>query len=451
MISTRQLLMTRVVLLIAVLATACFGGGIYWSSANTPLPTDHVSSTRQLTTVDEGWTTLFGPRHDSISREANIRREWPTTGPPIHWRTTIGSGYSSPVAIDDLVYILHRVGDEEIVEAFHIETGESVWRHAYPTKYHCQFSYSHGPYATPAIDGPHLYTYGAEGVLHCLDRRTGSVVWRRKLNADYEVPEGLFGASSSPLVEGDRVILSIGGVKHGAGIIAVDKYTGETRWKCVDDRAGYATARAATIHGRRMVFAMTESYFVAVDPTDGKVHWQIPFRSKSPDACNAVSPLVVDDLVLVTTGPGPGSLCVRVLPDGSYQEVWSDRRVLDSTWNNLVHVDGHVYGFSSKRLRAGLRCVELATGKLKWSHESELERGASLAVGDRLIVLGEYGHLAAVELSPQRARVASITAEPLLGRPCYSAPALHRGLLFLRNEGNLLALELRAANAEANR
>lgn len=125
MISTRQLLMTRVVLLIAVLATACFGGGIYWSSASTPLPTDHVSSTRQLTTVDEGWTTLFGPRHDSISREGNIRREWPTTGPPIHWRTTIGSGYSSPVAIDDLVYILHRVDDEEIVEAFHIETGAS--------------------------------------------------------------------------------------------------------------------------------------------------------------------------------------------------------------------------------------------------------------------------------------------------------------------------------------
>lgn len=396
----------------------------------------------------EGWTTLFGPRHDSTSREAGVRTAWPTSGPPLLWRVKIGTGYSSPVAFDDHVYLLHRVGDEERVEAFHIETGESVWRHAYPTAYRCKFDYSHGPYATPAIDGEQIYTYGAEGVLHCLARASGKVVWSRTLNRDYQVPEGLFGASSSPLVESDRVILSIGGSQSEAAIVAIDKQTGETLWTCIKDGAGYATARAATIHGRRMVFTMTESFFVALDPRDGRVFWQIPFRSKSPDACNATSPLVVGDLALATTGPGPGSLCVRVLPDASYETVWSDRRVLDSTWNTLLHLDDHVYGFSSKRLRAGLRCVELATGKLRWNHESELERGAMLAVDGHLIVLGEYGHLAAVKLTPQAPQVVAQTAEPLLERPCYSAPALHRGILFLRNEQELLALDLRAANAE---
>ncbi|MBL8828942.1 MAG: PQQ-like beta-propeller repeat protein [Planctomycetaceae bacterium] len=409
------------------------------------------SSVAELSTEPErleGWTTLFGPRHDSISREKHVRTSWPASGPPILWRVAIGTGYSSPVAMDDHVYLLHRSGDEELVEAFHIETGASVWRQAYPTAYHCKFDYSHGPYATPAIDGEHIYTYGAEGVLHCLARTSGQVVWSRTLNRDYEVPEGLFGASSSPLVEGDRVILSIGGGAREAAIVAVDKRTGETLWTCIKDGAGYATARAATIHGRRLVFAMTESYFVALDPSDGRVYWQIPFRSKSPDACNATSPLVVGDLALATTGPGPGSLCVRVLPDGSHETVWSDRRVLDSTWNTLVHLDGHVYGFSSKRLRAGLRCVELATGQLRWSHESELERGAMLAVDGHLLVLGEFGHLASLALSPQAAKVVAQTAEPLLERPCYSAPALHRGILFVRNERELLALDLRAANAE---
>lgn len=394
--------------------------------------------------IDEGWPTLFGPRHDCISRETGIVTAWPATGPQVRWRTTVGAGYSSPVAMGDLVYVLHRIGDEEVVEAFDIESGQPRWRHIYPTAYACRFAYSHGPYSTPTIDGEYVYTYGAEGVLHCLDRETGKEIWSRSLNREYEVPEGLFGASCSPLVEGGRLIINIGAEDRGAGIVALDKRTGKTVWTAVEDGAGYATARAATIYGRRHIFSLTDEFLVSLDPADGKVHWQIPFKSKSPDACNATSPLVVDDLVLVTTGPGYGSLCLRILPDGSFAEIWRDRKVLDSTWNNLVHADGYVYGFSSKRLRASLRCIELATGKLMWNQESDLERGAMLAVGGRLLILGEQGHLGVVELRPDRASVVSITEQPLLERPCYSAPALHRGLLFLRNEGNLVCYDLRA-------
>lgn len=429
------MLVAAVLITVTRLAT---GPNVDASSAMPESASDEFS-----TSVEEGWPSLFGPRGDSISRERHVAAEWPASGPAPLWSVPIGTGYSSPIALENLVYAFHRQGDEEIVEAFDIVTGASVWRFVYPTSYRCPYDYSHGPYSTPTIDGPHLFAYGAEGKLHCLDRLTGKLVWQRWLNQDYETPPGLFAAACSPLFVDDQVILNVGGGKKLAGIVAVDRANGETLWTATNHGAGYATPRAATIHGRKFVFCITDEYLVALDPEDGRVFWEIPFRSKSPDACNATSPLVVDDLVLITTGPGYGSLCLRILPDATYQEVWRDRRVLDSTWNNLVHHQGYVYGFSSKRIRSALRCVELASGKLMWSHESELERGASLAVGGRLIVLGEHGHLGSFALSPQRGQVHAMTAEPILKRPCYSAPALHRGRLIVRNEQSLLCLDLR--------
>ena len=394
--------------------------------------------------VDEGWPTLFGPHQDSISREGAVRVDWPATGPRLAWRCDVGSGYSAPVALDGLVVLFDRQQNEEVLTGLDLETGQARWRFAYPTGYQCRYQYSSGPYSTPVLDEQHVYAMGAEGRFHCLLRATGQLVWSRHLHAEFDVDEGLFGAGASPLVDQGRIILNLGGARRGAGIVALDAQTGDTLWQATSERASYATPRAATIHGQRLIFALTDEQFVALEAETGRVLWQTPFKSKAPDSCNATSPLVVGDRVLVTTGPGWGALCLRVLPDGRYEELWRDRRVLDSTWSNLIHVDGYVYGFSSKRVRASLRCVELETGKLAWSHESALERGTLLGVGRRLIGWGEHGHLAAVDVDPRRCVVRAMTDEPLLATPCYSAPALHRGRLLVRNERQLACFDLRS-------
>jgi hypothetical protein len=185
---------------------------------------------------------------------------------------------------------------------------------------------------------------------------------------------------------------------------------------------------------------------VALDPQDGSVFWSIEQRPKAPDSLNATSPVVSGDRVLMVTGPGPGALCVRVLPGGGYEEMWRDRRVLDSQFNPLVCTGGYIYGYTSSRHGgAVLRCVEVATGRMCWEWDSPLDRGTMLAADGKLILLGEHGHLAAVALDPHQARVVAPLIEPILAAPCYSTPALHRGRLYVRNEAALLALDLRAA------
>ena len=150
------------------------------------------------------------------------------------------------------------------------------------------------------------------------------------------------------------------------------------------------------------------------------------------------------DLVLITAGPGAGSVCLRILPDGNYEELWRDRRVLDSQYNNLVCIDGFVYGYPSKwNGGAKFRCLELATGDLQWKWPAIIDRGSSLAVDGRFILLGETGHLATLKIDPAEPRPMSMTAEPIIDGPCYTQPALHRGLLYLRSEQKLLCLNLR--------
>jgi outer membrane protein assembly factor BamB len=346
--------------------------------------------------------------------------------------------------LGERLILLHRVGDDEVIECLDPETGRPRWEFRYPTHYQCRYRYSSGPYSTPVIDAQRVYAVGAEGVLHCLRADNGELIWRRNLSEEYAVAEGLFGVGSSPLLEDGKLIFNLGAADRDAGIIALDAATGRTLWTATDHHAGYATPIAATIHGRRLLFVVTCEGLVALDPADGRVLWQLDHQPQAPDSVNATSPIVQGDLVLMVTGPGPGSLCLRVKPDGGCHEQWRDRRVLDSQFNPLAALGGYVFGFTSSRQGgASLRCVELATGRLCWSWDSQLDRGTLLAADGKLILLGEHGHLAALAADPRQPRLLSMTPEPLLAAPCYSAPALFRGRLYLRNERTLLCLDLR--------
>ncbi|MEQ8787378.1 MAG: PQQ-like beta-propeller repeat protein [Pirellulaceae bacterium] len=403
-----------------------------------------VAPTAVPTADPPGWPNLFGPQHNSVSSEGGLSVAWTSAGPPRVWSREIGTGYSAPVALGERLIVLHRLGDEEVVECFDPETGDSRWQHRYPTSYQCKYRYSNGPYSTPIIDDEFVFAVGAEGALRCLNAADGQLVWRRDLSDEYQLEEGLFGVGSTPLLEGDRLIFNVGAYKDDAGVIALDRRTGATLWTATDHRAGYATPIAATIHGRRYVFVVTYEGLVALDPRDGRVFWSIDQRPMSPDSLNATSPAVWGDLVLMVTGPGPGALCLRVSPDGGYEEVWRDRRVLDSQFNPLVCTDGYLFGYTSSRQGGAVfRCVQAATGRMCWEWESVLDRGTVLAADGKLILLGEQGHLAALAATPREARPLSPIVEPLLSGPCYSAPALHRGRLILRNEGTLLSLDLR--------
>src|SRR5688500_5935068 len=183
-----------------------------------------------LTAAAADWPEFLGPNRDNTSPEMGLLEKWPATGLPMAWERDIGTGYSAPSVRDGMLVLHHRVGDKERVEAMDAASGKPVWAYQYSTQFQDPFGYNNGPRCAPLLTAEHCYTFGAEGVLICLERKTGKLVWHRLTQQDFEVPEAFFGVGSSPVLEDGKLIVQMGG-QTNAAVVSFDAKTGKTLWE----------------------------------------------------------------------------------------------------------------------------------------------------------------------------------------------------------------------------
>jgi outer membrane protein assembly factor BamB len=428
--------------------------------------------------ANEDWPQFLGPRANGTSLETGLLDRWPTNGPPLLWEKQIGTGYSAPSVRGHRLVLHHRIGNEEIVEGLEAATGKPLWRYGYPSRYEDPYGYNNGPRCTPLLTVERCYTFGAEGKLLCLELETGRLVWQRDTAKDWEVPPAFFGVGSTPILEGDLLIVMVGG-QPNSGVVAFDAKTGSTAWESVgqqnwqgqpmlgwprertvvwkrwDKQASYATPVAATVNGQRQLFCLMRQGLVSLDPTNGAVQFSRWFRAQQEESVNAANPVVVDDLVFISTAYHKvGSLLLKVNPDNrGYKEVWRST-VLEIHWTTPIHHNGYLYAFSGRNEPdARFRCVELKTGKLMWDRDeswpphSERQpkvygRGSAIMADGKLIVLGEGGLLGLFKANPNKPEELARWQVPDLHYPCWAAPVLSRGKLYLRSEDRLICLAL---------
>ena len=387
----------------------------------------------------EDWPCFLGPRQDGTSRE-RISKTWPAAGPPRLWTRAVGNAYSAPVVARERLIVFHRVGNDEVLEALAAATGKPLWSFRYPTAYEDQYGYNNGPRASPAVDGDRVYAYGAEGKLTCLSFDTGRTLWQRPVNSEHRVPQAFFGAGSAPVVEGNLVLLNLGG-PDGAGIAAFDKLTGNTVWKATSDGASYSTPVVRTIQGKRLAIFFTAAGLVVLEAATGVERYRLPFRSRTYESVNAASPVVVDDVVFLSATYNTGAVALRLEP-GGLRTLWQSRDAMQNHWATSIHHDGILYGMDGRHeYGSNFRAIELATGRVRWTADQGLGRASFIMADGHLVALGERGELALIEVNPQKyvekARV------KVLEYPCWTPPVLSHGLLYLRNEKQLLCLDLR--------
>ncbi|MEM6365825.1 MAG: PQQ-binding-like beta-propeller repeat protein [Planctomycetota bacterium] len=396
------------------------------------------------------WPVLFGPNRDSFI-ESTINPVWSDLGPKLVWQVDVGTGYGSPVAAGGKVIFSDRLDDFERVHCYRIDDGKLLWQHRYAATAVCNFEYSDGPYSTPIIDvaNQRVFQVGGSGQMMCLDFDTGAVVWQRDLHSDYGVAADIFPVGASPVLDdkcgipGGQLMFNLGGVDQNASVIALEGRSGETRWQCLDHAPSYASPFVTRIDGQRYAFVLTGEGLASIDPDQGTADWHIPFRRRGDLTRNATSPMVVDNHVIACAS-GVGGLCVDVLPDRSFKQRWRQRRTLDSQYNTVISYDDHLFSFtSSGQGGAELRCVSVDTGEIVWRYPSVLRRGMGFATPLGMILLGERGHLAALETSTKSPNVISFTTEPLMTSPCYCSPAPHRGFLVLKDEQRVAVFDLR--------
>lgn len=424
------------------------------------------------------WPRLLGPDLNATSRETNLIERIPTNGPPVLWDKHAGTGYAAPSIADGRVVIFQRINDEEVTEAWEALTGKPLWKHTQPSRYRDPYGYNNGPRCAPLIDGKRVFTFGAEGLLTCIDFATGKQIWQRNTAKEFEVPEAFFGVGSAPLIEDGKLIVMVGGQPNST-VVAFDPATGRTLWESVGEKnwtgqpmigwpgertvewrnwektASYSSLIAATAGGKRVVYALTRQGLSVVNPVNGDVLFSRWFRSRVDDSVNAMTPLVHGDDVLISSAYyRSGSVLLHANAGGTnYTPVWAGLG-LEMHWSQPILVNGHLYGFSGRNEPdAMLRCVEYATGKVVWErserwppHSMEqpplFGRGSFILADGRLIALGEGGLLGMFRPTPERCEELGRWQVPSLKYPCWAGPVLSNGRLYLRGENRLVCVDL---------
>ncbi len=369
------------------------------------------------------WRTFLGPTHNAISTESPLLKEFAKTGPVKVWEVEKGDGYASPAIVGNRVVLFHRLKDQETVECLEAETGKRFWLTAYPTAYKDPYGWNGGPRCPPVSDGEFVYTFGAEGKLHCLKLTTGQVVWKRDIVKEFQKREEFFGIGATPLIEGDLLIVNVG-AEGGPCVVAFDKRTGKMVWGAGKKwGASYAspvpadlpfpqpTARAAGTHrsgeganaplpqpttraagtlrngegakgsaGRRRVFVFAGGVsrpatggLLCIDPANGKVDFSFPWRGRRYESVNASSPLIVGSQVFISECYGAGGALLNLMPDGTAKPAWTNN-VLSTHFMTAIHKDGYLYGIDGHGPQnAPIVCIELKTGKEMWRAEPEWE------------------------------------------------------------------------------
>jgi len=383
----------------------------------------------------DDWPCWRGPHHDGISRETGLPTSWPAGGPRVLWRTDLTGGYSSVVVAGGRVFTQAKDGKEDLVLCVDARTGKKLWEHRYPCDYARYPSldkrFLTGPKATPAVDGNRVYATGNTGLLQCLDVRTGTTVWERDLLklGQRSCPE--YGYCNSPLVAGDLLFVHPGGQK-GNSVAALNKKDGSVAWQALDDRIGWATPVLIQVGGRHQLVYFTGRGGVGVSPADGELLWR--FDWKTAFDINAATPIYSEGCLFLSSDYGNGGVLLRLKPKGDPEVVWKNR-AMENHFSTSVLYQGHLYGFSTDRLR----CVEFKTGKVKWDKVG-LGKGSLLVADGHLIVLGEQGTLVLAEATPKG--YAEKARCQVLDGTCWSVPALADGKLYVRNERQMLGLDL---------
>ena len=391
------------------------------------------------------WPDFLGPDRKSQSPETGLNTDWTSNPPPIVWQIELGSGYGTPAISRGRLVHFERYGNKDRLTCRESETGRELWNIEHPTNYSDLLNYNNGARCSPVIDGARVYSFSAEGILQCVGLEKGNLIWRIDTQKEFDVVQNFFGVGSTPLVWGDYLIVNVGGSPpggpeniyvvqgqvdgNGSGVVAFDKLTGKVVWQATDELASYSSPVSATLNGRPWCFVFARGGLVGLNPENGEVDFQFPWRAKLLESVNASSPVVVGNQVFVSETYGVGSALLNVQP-GKYEVVWQDKkrsreRSLELHWNTAVHHEGYLYGSSGRhRGPAELRCIELATGKVMWS-EPGLTRSSLLQVDGHFVCLSEDGVLRLLKVTPERYELVDrLVFTKRSGRAAASIPCL---------------------------
>jgi outer membrane protein assembly factor BamB len=397
------------------------------------------------------WPQFRGPNRDGNWDEKGVLASFPREGLKSVWKHPVGGGWASPVVANGRVFVLDveliKPTARERLHCFEEKTGKILWVYAYDEPY-SDWTYvperGAGPTATPIVEQERIYFVGANGNTHCLEVKSGGVIWEKNIGKEYQVAE--MSCRPSPLIEGSLLIVFTG-AKPGASLLALDKKTGKEVWKALDDLVSNSSPVVITDGGTRQLIVWSNNALTSLDPANGHVYWRELMSTSGNDS--TATPVVQGNRLLVS---GLMMDLSSNSPAATFR--WPEnrvptKRVLSNTSSPVLQGE-LIY---SARSPGDLVCLEAATGKQVWSTNcvTTPKNGASINItpqGDGFYLFTDEGNLIRAQLSASGYREISRThliepTWPFNGTKfVYAPPAFANDHIFVRNEAEIICASL---------
>jgi outer membrane protein assembly factor BamB len=386
-------------------------------------------------TPAQDWPQWRGASRDGVITGFVAPKTWPDQLKQ-RWKVTVGIGHSSPVVAGNRVYLHSRQGENEVVAAYDLSNGKTLWQDSYPVAYTMNpaaTGHGKGPKSTPVYNNGKLYTLGITGVLSCYDTAKGKLLWRKDFAEKFKAKAPLFGTAMSPVVDRGLVIVHAGGNDQG-GMVALDANTGAEKWTWTEDGPGYASPIVVEIAGKRQIITQSQQNIIGVWADNGALLWKIPFTTEYVQ--NIVTPIQYKDL-LIFSGINKGVFAVRV--------GWRDNRwVTDTVWQNKevsMYMNspllaGDLLFGMSHRNKGQFFCLDAATGKTLWTGDPRQgENAAMLIAGNLIFSLTNDADLIVTSAADKGAKV--IKKYHVAEKPTWAHPAIVGKNILIKDETTL--------------
>jgi len=372
--------------------------------------------------------------------------------PKIIWTRKVGAGLASPVVSGKRLFHLDNYGGKELVGALDADSGKALWNVTLDKAFQ-DVQTAPGPRCTPVVDRNRLYVQSCRGEFQCLNTADGKVIWRTNFVKDFgavfigergrAMGASRHGYCGSPLVDGDRIIVGVGG-KRGASVVCFNKLNGKVIWKSQNDTPGYCGPVIATIAGVRQIISFTATAVIGLDADKGTLLWRTPVKTAL--GRHITTPVIVGDIVVVSSHQA-GLIGIRVsrtAQSGAFtaERAWVAKGSAAINFSSPVAVGNFLYGLG--RIRT-LICIDVRTGRKAWAKDlasaKTFKKGHAsfIVMKDNILVLAENGELLLIAAEAKALRI--ISRVKVCGKT-WCSPAYVGGRLFVRDIGELRCVQL---------
>jgi enterochelin esterase-like enzyme/outer membrane protein assembly factor BamB len=385
--------------------------------------------------ADIEWPGLRGPNYDGSVRDTELFAG-DDAGLAVGWSSAIGSGYSAVAVGNGKVLTMHVGGENDVVSAFDVESGEESWRYEIEPTYAGHSGSHDGPISTPLLTGNRVFGLGAGGKLFALNLEDGSEVWSTHLVDDHGNEAPFYGYTTAPVIVDEVLVVQMGG-KEGKAIAGFDPADGKLLWAIGEDEIHYQSPVLATIDGMTQVVAVGNAKLFGIDASEGKILWEYEHGGDGRAiGSGSIVPVPVGNGRFLLENSSDTSKMVQVENnDGAYEvtELWSNNSIR-GTYVTPAYHDGYLYGMSGRVFV----CVDAATGEVQWKSRQPGD-GFPTVIGDKIVVITKPGSLHVIDASPKGYN--EIAQIELFDEHSWSEVAFGGGHLFVRSMNELVRVD----------